>query len=412
MSEARAQSSRLWLWIGLGVVLVVVFLTAKSMLRDRLPVRAVQVKSEELLNTVSTNGRMEPEHNFQFFSPVATSVKTVQVQPGDVVPAGKLLVTLDDVVPRARVATAQSGLKAAQAALDAALHNGTQQERQGAAAEIAREKLQLSQAQHDLDALTKLAATGAASPGEVAAARQQVAVAQGNLSASEQSAQSRYSSQEIARAQAAVAEAEAGLAAAQHVESDTSIHAPIAGTIYSLDATPSSFAEAGKLLLQMADLKQLRVRAYFDEPDLGRLAAGQKALIQWDAKPGQQWHGHIVRMPVTVITYGTRTVGEVMVAIDDSKEGLLPDTNVTVTVTTSSQSDALSMPREALHSENGQYFAYKIVGDQLQRTKVTIGAPNLTQVPILSGLKNGDWVATATTNGQPLQEAVPIKVQK
>jgi len=412
MAEDKAQSSRLWLWIGLAVVLIAVFLTAKSLLRDRLPVRAVQAKSEELLNTVSTNGHVEPVQNYQFFSPVATSVKTVLVQAGDVVPAGKLLVTLDDVEARAHVATAESGVKAAQAALDAATHNGTQQERQGAAAEVAREKLQVSQAQHDLDALTRLAATGAASPGEVSGARQQLAIAQANLSASEQSAQSRYSSQEVARAQAALADAEAGLSAAQHVEAQTAIRAPIAGTIYSLDATPSSFAEAGKLLLQMADLKKQRVRAYFDEPDLGRLAAGQMVVIQWDAKPGQLWHGHIDRIPVTVITYGTRTVGEVIVAIDDANDGLLPDTNVTATVTISSQANALSIPREALHSENGQYFAYKIVDEQLQRTKVTIGAPNLTQVPILSGLKEGDWVATATTNGQPLQESVPIKVQK
>jgi HlyD family secretion protein len=119
-----------------------------------------------------------------------------------------------------------------------------------------------------------------------------------------------------------------------------------------------------------------------------------------------------VRIPVTVITYGTRTVGEVIVAIDDADDGLLPDTNVTVTVTISSQADALSMPREALHSENGQYYVYKIVGDELKRTNVTIGAPNLTQVPILSGLKEGDWVATTATNGQPLQEGMPIKVQK
>ncbi len=46
---------------------------------------------------------------------------------------------------------------------------------------------------------------------------------------------------------------------------------------------------------------------------------------------------------------------------------------------------------------------------QLQRVAVTIGAPNMTQVPILSGLQEGDIVATGTTNGQPLQEGVPIK---
>lgn len=412
MAQEKAQSSRLWLWIGLVVVLIAVFFTARYLLRDHLPVHAVQIKAEELVNTKSTNGHVEPDMNYQFYSPIATTVKAVHVQAGDKVPAGKLMVELDDVAARAQVASAESAVKAAQASLDAITHNGTQEEQQASEAEIARERLQQDQAQRDLDALTKLAQSGAASAGEVAAAKQQLAVAQANLSASQKTAQGRYSGPDKARAEAALAEAQAALASAQHVEAQTSIRASAAGTVYSMDATPSQFTEAGKLLLQMADLSKERVRAYFDEPDLGPLAVGQKVVIQWDAKPGQQWHGHIERIPVTVITYGTRTVGEVMVAIDDANSGLLPDTNVTVTVTISSETNVMSMPREALHSENGQYFAYKIAGDQLQRTKVTIGTPNLTQVPILSGLQEGDWVATSSTNGQPLQQGIPIQVQR
>jgi HlyD family secretion protein len=62
-------------------------------------------------------------------------VKAVYAQPGDQVAAGKLLLVLDDVQARAREASAESGVKAAQAALEAATHNGTQQERQMAAAD-------------------------------------------------------------------------------------------------------------------------------------------------------------------------------------------------------------------------------------------------------------------------------------
>lgn len=410
MAEARAQSGRVWLWIGAAVVLVAVFFTARSLLRERLPVRAAQVGREALVTSVSTNGKVEPEKNYQFFSPLATTVKAVYVQPGDKVPAGKLLIELDDVDARARVAAAESGLMAAQASLDAAEHNGTQQERQATEADIAREKLDLAQAQHNLDALTRLAATGAASPSEVSAARQQVASAQASLNASQQSATDRYSPPEIARAKAAVADAEASLAAARQVEAQTQVRAPVAGTVYSIDATPTAFVEAGHLLLQMADLSHERVRAYFDEPDLGRLAVGQRVIIKWDARPGDKWQGHIERVPVTVITYGTRTVGEVPVQIDDSDSELLPDTNVTITVTISSEPDALSIPREALHFENGKPYVYKIVGDSLQRTSVTTGSFNLMREEILSGLKDGDWVATGTTNGQPLQEDMPIKV--
>jgi len=318
---------------------------------------------------------------------------------------------LDDTQARARVATAESGVKAAQAAVEAATHNGTQQERQASAADIARARLERDQARRDVDALTRLKSTGAASPAEVAAAQQRLDSAEASLHASQQSSSSRYSPAEVARAQAELADAEANLAVAREVLAKTTPRAQVAGTIYSVDAGRTEFVEEGKLLLQLADLHHERVRAYFDEPDIGQLAVGQKIQIQWKGKPNRVWRGHIIRTPVTVIVYGTRTVGEVLVQVDDLDTDLLPDTNVTVTVTTSSQENALSVPREALHVENGNPYVYKVIdGKTLVRNPVTIGVPNLTQAPILSGLNEGDWVATGTSNGLPLQEGIPIKV--
>jgi HlyD family secretion protein len=100
----------------------------------------------------------------------------------------------------------------------------------------------------------------------------------------------------------------------------------------------------------------------------------------------------------------------VLVKIDDPDNDLLPDTNVTVTVTTSSEMNALSVPREALHSENGKPYVYKVLNGYLKRTNVVTGTINLTQVAILSGLKEGETVAVGSANGQPLQEGVQIKV--
>jgi HlyD family secretion protein len=411
MAEERKKSDkfRLRVWTSMAVILVLVFFTARYLLRDQMVVREARVDREVLLNTISTNGHVEPEINFQFYSPLSTTVKAVYAQPGDKVPAGKLLLLLDDTDARAREATAESGVKSAQAALDAATHNGTQEQRQMSAGEIARAKLDRDQAQRDVNALSKLNASGAASASEVAAARARLQSAEASLSASQASASGRYSPAEVARAQAALADAQAGLAAARKIVSQTAIKAPIAGTVYSLDAAHTEYSEQGKLLLQIADLSKERVRAYFDEPDIGRLAEGQKIVIKWDAKPGKEWQGHIERAPISVISYGTRNVGVVLVAIDGDDTGLLPDTNVNVTVTTSSEANALSIPREALFSSNGKPYVFKIVGDKLVRTSVVTSIVNLTRVAIVSGLNEGDWVATGTINGQPLQEGVPIK---
>jgi HlyD family secretion protein len=410
MTQERKLFDRRWLWLGALLLTIAVFFFVRSLTRDRLLIHAAQAERVPLLSTISTNGRVEPEVNYEIHSPMATTVKAVYAQPGDQVAAGKLLMSLDDVQVRAREASAESGVKAAQAALQATTHNGTQQERQAAAADMARARLERNQARQDLAALTRLNSTGAASASEVAAARQRLATAEVNLNALDQSADNRYSPAEVARARAALADAEANLTAARQVVGQTAVRAPVAGTVYSLDAVRSEYVEEGKLLLQVADLRHERVRAYFDEPEIGQLAVGQKIQIKWDAKPGRIWNGHIERTPVTVINLGTRSVGEVLVKIDDADSGLLPDTNVTVMVTISSQSNALSVPREALRSENGKPYVYKIVKDGLQKTFVTTGAINLTQAAILSGLEEGDQVATGTASGQPLQDGVPIKV--
>jgi len=410
MAEEKKQSSRLWLWLGAAVLIVIVFFWARSVTRDRLPVREARVSRQQLVNQISTNGRVEPVVDHPVYSPIASTVKALYVQQGDLVPAGKLLLELDDVQARARVAAAENGVKTAQAALDAARNNGNLQERQAAAADIAHARIERDQARHDLDALIKLQSAGAASASEVSAARSRLAGSEAGLHAAEESAHSRYAPADVARAQAALADAEAGLAAAQDVLAKCAPRAPVAGTIYNLGVGHSEFAEEGKLLLQLADLHNLRVRAYFDEPLIGQLAVGQSVQIKWDAKPGHIWNGHIARTPSTVVQYTTRIVGETLVEIEGGDGDLLPDTNVTVTVTTSSEANALTVPREALHVENGKPFVFKIVGDSLVRTPVTNATPNLTLAPILSGLQEGDIVATGTTNGLPLQAGIPIKV--
>ena len=106
-----------------------------------------------------------------------------------------------------------------------------------------------------------------------------------------------------------------------------------------------------------------RSARYFDEPEIGKLAKGQPVRIVWEAKPGKQWHGHILRVPTTIMSYqGTRNVGECISSVDDNDGDMIPNTNVTVTVTEAQRSNVLTIPREALHSEGGRDFVYRIVG--------------------------------------------------
>jgi len=180
--------------------------------------------------------------------------------------------------------------------------------------------------------------------------------------------------------------------------------------VYSIPVSQYDFVPAGEDLMDVADLNRIQVRAYFDEPEIGKLAVGQAVKIVWDAKPSQSWHGHISRAPSTVITYGTRNVGECIITVDDAQGDLLPNTNVTVTVTTSQRFNVLSIPREGLHTEGANDFVYRVVQGKLVRTPVKVGALNLTRVEITDGLTEKDTVALNATSNRDLSNGLAVKI--
>ena len=380
------------------------------MTREKLPLRVAESQVQDLVKTSSTNGRVEAQLPFEAHAPEAAIVKDVFVHVGDRVRSGQLLVALDDTAARSRLATATAALRSAEAGYQSVESGGTHQELLSLESNLAKAQIDRDQAAHDLDVIKKLAATGAASPSEVAQAQARLEIAQQSLQALQQQKSKPFASIDLTRANSSVAEAEAARTAAEQVIAQSNVRAPFAGTVYSLPATRFGYIEPGAEILQLADLSKLQVRAYFDEPDIGGLALNDPASIVWDAKPDLKFHGHITRLPSTVIDYGTRRVGEVLLSIDDPNHVLLPNINVVVTVTTHEVKDALTVPREALHIEGGRDYVYVVSGGALHRTVVEVGAINLTLVQILSGLQSHTVVALGTTNGAPITEGVPIRI--
>jgi HlyD family secretion protein len=409
-SNGRARP--LILWTLAAILLVIVFFLVRRLTREELPLRVAQATMQDLITTDSTNGKVEPQHNFEAHAPAPGTVKSLYVRSGELVPKGKLLLSLDDADAVAHSVGALASLRGAQANYQATEQGGTQEERYSLAGELAKAQMDRDQAQHDLDALRKLVAQGAAAPSEVASAQQRLDAANTSLATLEKRQTARYSPADIAHSRADLEQAQAAYSAASTVVADSNVRAPFAGTVYSLPVSVSEYVSPGALLLQMADLTKLQVRAYFDEPELGALHAGQPATIVWDALPNHAWHGRILSMPSTIITYTTRNVGEVLLSVDDADGKLLPNTNVKVTVTEQKLDNVLTIPREALHSENGKDYVYLLHGKTLRRQQVTKGALNLTQVQIVKGLAENATVALSTTNGEPLAERVPVHIDR
>ncbi len=165
------------------------------------------------------------------------------------------------------------------------------------------------QAQHDVAALEKLQVTGAASASEVRRRSNGWPAANASLQTAPERKTERYDAGDLARAKATFDDAQASYAAAQALVNQANVRAPFAGTVYSIPVSKSEYVQTGDKLLQMADLTKMQVRGYFDEPEIGKLRVGQADYDRWDARPGREWHGHVERVPSTIITYGTRNVG-------------------------------------------------------------------------------------------------------
>jgi HlyD family secretion protein len=409
---SNGKAKPIVLWTLAAILLIIVFFAVRKLTREQLPLRVAQATMQDLATKDSTNGKIEPQPpNFEAHAPAPGIVKRLYIKTGEVVPRGKLLLSLDDADAIAHSDGALATLRGAQASYQATEQGGTQEERNSLAGELTKAQMDRDQAQSNLDTLKKLVAQGAAAPGEVVSAQQRLDAANTSLSTLEKKRTARYSPADIAHSKADLQQAQAAYQAANIVVTDSNVRAPFAGTVYSLPVSQSEYVQQGSLLLQMADLTKIQVRAYFDEPELGALHVGQPATIAWDALPDREWHGRILSMPSTIINYqNTRNVGEVLLSVDDADGKLLPSTNVKVTVTEQKLDHVLTIPREALHSENGKSYVYLLHGKVLRRQRVTVGARNLTQVQVISGLAENATVALSTTNGEPLAEGVPVQI--
>ena len=411
MTEARPNSAmrRVLIVIAVFAVLVLLVLGIRHATHDDILVRTARVTVGDVVSAVSTNGKVEPVQEFQAHAGAPAQVTAVYIQAGQQVAAGTLLLKLDNADATAKVQTALSSVAAANATVHDVRDGGTQDETIGLRGDVSRAKLQADQAQSSLAALQQLQARGAASASEVTAARERLLSAQASLASATQRSTARYASTDIQRATAQAADSRASLAAAQHDLANSLIRAPFAGTVFSLPVRAYDFVQTGEELVQVADLSRMQVHAYFDEPEIGKLRINDSVKITWDAKPGRTWHGHILRVPTTVITYGTRNVGECLITVDDATGDLLPNTNVTVNVTTQQVHNVLTLPREALRTLGASNFVFVLRGGKLVKTPVDVGALNLIAVQITGGLASGETIALNATSNVDLTDGLQVK---
>ena len=402
-------SRRVWLLLALAVALVVVLLYLNSR-RPSARVAVVQASHQTFRSSISSNGKVEPIMPYSLRAKFDGFVERVVAAEGKNVKKGDLLLTLDGRDIRAQLDQARAQLALQADDLRAARSGGRADQAAKLSADLRSAEAERNLLQRQQETLTKLAAQNAATAEELEKNRAALERAEAALD------QARKTKQEFEhqagldreRLDLLVEHSKALVNNLQDKADSTRAAAPGSGTLYSLPVHTGDFVHTGDLLAAIADLHEVRVRAYIDEPELGQLKAGQTVVVTWDALPGRTWTGKTEILPGQVVALGTRNVGELLCTIANQGMELIPNTTVDVRIEINERADALVVPRGAVQIDGTRRYVYRFDGSRLHRTEIRVGLSNATQFEVLSGINEGDTLALP--GGTTLRDNMAVRV--
>jgi len=184
--------------------------------------------------------------------------------------------------------------------------------------------------------------------------------------------------------------------------------APTDGIVYGLPRKAGETVSAGQLVASVADLQHLRVRIRIDQPDLPRVAPGQRIVVSFDGLSDRRWEGRVITVPSGVTESGGRQVGEVVGEIADAERKLPPNASVNVEIVVAEKRRALTAPRAALVRDGDRRAVFVPEGGRARRKDVTVGLIGVSDVEITNGLREGDVVLLP--GGVPLADGMRVSL--
>lgn len=227
---------------------------------------------------------------------VAGKVLERPVDEGQTVEAGQLLAHLDARDLEQQVAMRRAEAATARAALDAMLAGSRPEEIAAARAALAQANADLRRLEPDEARIRDLQRQGILSVRDYEASRAALDAARGKVQQADQQyllVRKGPRKEDIAQARARFEEARQALALAETQLGYATLRAPSAGVILSKNIEPMEYVSPGTAVVTMADLRQVWMRAFVEETDLGRVKVGQKAFVTTDTFPGKRYEGHV-----------------------------------------------------------------------------------------------------------------------
>jgi HlyD family secretion protein len=402
------------------LVLAAVVAFALVRLSGRQPVAKIAAVSpirENVISSISSNGKVEPIAPFVVRAQLDTFVEKISAVEGQNVKKGQLLLELNVKDAAAQLADARSKLLRAEDDLGAAKAGGRSDEAAKAEGQLAAAVALRDRLQRSHDSLDRLIAQQAATKDELAMNDLDLAKAEAQVKQLTAAKQEFVHGVKLDanRNSLQVEQLRSEVAVLEEKVRDGRIVAPADGTLYSLPAKMGDYVKMGDLLAEMADLHKVRVRAFIDEPELGGLEPGEPVRITWDALPNRTWMGKTQVIPKQVVARGARSVGELLCEVNNDKLELLPNINVNVRINSHERINVLTVPRGTVEADGGQRFVFVVLHNALgvgkatlQRREIRVGIADATNYEVLSGLQEGDMIALPSD--VDLKDGMPVKI--
>lgn len=363
----------LWALAAVAVLALVWLVTGLGRSRG-VPVQVVAVKRGDLVVPVQCDGTLEPPPGGELRSPEAATVGAILAREGDRVAPGTPLVTLS---------TPELSQKALDARAEALRLKA---ERESAKAELSDAQVEEKHLREVFEADQRLLSSGAITRAAAESDERALRQAEGKLSA----ARARLSGLEGPNSRLALAERAA--ADLEKRATALTVRASSAGVVYGLPRRVGEAVEPGQVVANVVDPERRRVRARVDQPDLPRIAPGQRMILAFDGLPHERWEGRVTQVAPGLREVGGREVGEILGEVADPQGRLPANAAVDVQIVTGEKSGTLLVPRAAVIREGDRRFVYVVEEGRARRRAVEVGLLGLNEAEITGGLKEKEAV--------------------
>ncbi len=330
--------------------------------------RVIAVKRGPVQARVAETGTLEPARTIEIKAQFSGEIRQVYVAEGQPVAVNQPLVEVQQEPGQARqVAQLRASLE--------------------------EERVNVDTAKLGLDRMTSLLEKGFVSQKEMEAAEQTYKVAQVR--------------QELAERQLLLALGGNRELYNRYLEKDLSagglekfvVLSPTAGTILEVKVHRGEIITSGTatfgggtVLMTIADLKQMIVKAKINEVNIGRVKIGQPVEVRLDALPNRVFQGRVTAIAPKGEKVNSIVTYQVVIEIDNKDNALRPLMTANVDILTDILPNVIALPLEALRTEDGDDIVYVMTNGGRLARKVRVGLRTESKAVIVHGLQEGETV--------------------